>query len=263
MKKALITIIIAAFCFLIIMYCIQYIVDNGLKKAKEQYFTVWNDLYSSKINADVLILGGSRARLIISPKVLDSVLHTNSYNLGIDGGYFPIQNAMFKVYLEHNKKPKYIIQVADFFTFTNGTHLSNSEQFIPYIDDTIVRSMTSHYEEKFTKPELYFPLFKYNNHLNLIKEGIFCYFNLGHTATNKLYKGFGARGLGFDSFFAKRMKNESDFLRNNIQKDVDAEFLSYLEFCKNNNIKLIFVYVPVLSDASVLMKKDTSEITRK
>ncbi len=251
-------------CIMLLILCItQHMVDKGLTASKSQYFTVWNDAYQSRINADLLILGGSRARIVISPKVLDSVLHVNSYNLGIDGGFIPIQLAMLKVYLQHNRKPKYILQNVDFSTFSNGIHLSNSEQFIPYISDPIVREMTSHYQEKFTIPELYFPLFKYNNHLNLIKEGLLCYFHTGYRSSNNMYKGFSPRLLAFDNFFAMRIQKESDYLRNNIQPEVDSQFVDYLKFCKSNDIKLIFVYVPLLHDATALTSTDSSAVTRK
>ena len=228
-----------------------------------QLFAVWNAMYNSQINTDVLILGNSRAKLVISPEILDSTLHINSYNLGINGGFFPIQNAMFKAYVQHNKLPKYIIQSIDFTTFSNGPHLSNSDQFIPYIDDTLVRNIASIYEEKFTIPEIYLPLFKYNNHATQIKEGIFCYFNFGHRGTNSMYKGFSPTNTPFDNFFEERMKTDPDYLMNTIDKKVEAEFVSYLDYCKANNIKLIFVYCPVLQPVTRCLQPDTSAITRR
>lgn len=263
MAKATVRIFLFAFLVLLPLWILQFIVDKGLRKSKMQNYAVWNDVYQSRVNADVIINGGSRAKLVLSPKIIDSVLHTNSYNLGINGGYFPIQDAMFKVYLQHNKKPKYIIQNVDFVLFTNGPHLSNSDQYIPYINDTIVRNMADHYEERFTLAELYFPSFKYNNHFNLIKEGVYCYFNTGKRAANGLYKGYGATNTDFDDFFSKRIKNEADYLRNNIDKHLDAEFAAYLDFCKANGIQVIFVYGPVLQELMPLVTPDTSAITRR
>ena len=52
-------------------------VDAGLRKSRNAYFANWNDLYNSKINADLLIMGSSRAEFHISPKILDSLLTLN------------------------------------------------------------------------------------------------------------------------------------------------------------------------------------------
>ena len=43
-----------------------------------QYYTSWNEIYDARVNADVVICGDSRAKLTYSPKILDSVLGTNS-----------------------------------------------------------------------------------------------------------------------------------------------------------------------------------------
>ncbi len=263
MRLVLKKVILYACLFLTMLWLLQYFVDKGMRKSNIQNNAIWKDIYGSRINADAIIFGGSRAKLIISPKVLDSLLQINSYNLGMNGGYFPIQDAVFKVYLQHNKKPKYIIQNIDFNIFSNGANLSNSDQFIPYIDDTIIRNMASHYQEKFTLPEIYLPLFKYNNHPILIKEGLFCYFNFGHRGANKLYKGFGSRDIPFSDYFEVRMKKDADYLMNNIDKNLEAEFVSYLNYCKSNDIKLIFIYGPVLRPINRCFKSDTSEITRR
>jgi len=263
MKKALTNLLLFAFFSLPVLYAVQYIADTGLKQSKAQYFNTWNDIYNSKINTDVVICGASRAKLVISPKILDSVLHISSYNIGINGGYFPVQDALFKIYLQHNKKPKYIIQNVDFMTFTDGNNLVDAEQYIPYLSNPIISDLTDHYIQRYTWPEKHFPLFKYNNHFNFIKEGFSLYFHIGNHASNKLYKGFAPITTPFDDYFTLRMQKEGDFIRNNIQKNIDSEFVAYLDFCKANDIKLIFVYGPVLREARAFMRADTSAITRK
>lgn len=264
MRKALIKILIYTLILLLFFWGMQFIVDSGLRKSKMQNFAPWNDLFYAHMNCNLLILGGSRAKLIISPKILDSALKTNSYNYGINGGFFPIQNALFKAYLKHNPIPQYIVQNVDFTSFTHGTHLSNSDQFLPYRQDTDLSLMSDHYDEKFTLPEKYLPFFKYNNHLNLVKEGILCSLNKGKRATNNLYKGYGPMQPGtFDSFFAVRMSKDKDFVCNNIEVNVFDEFENYIKYCVNNNIKLIFVYVPILAPYNKMLIADSSNVTRK
>ena len=91
-------------------YALAYMVDAGLRKSRNSYYASWNDLYNSKINADLLIMGSSRAEFHISPKILDSALSLNTYNLGLSAWHFDMQYARFRMYLQHNLKPRYIIQ---------------------------------------------------------------------------------------------------------------------------------------------------------
>src|SRR4051812_41524192 len=129
MKRALVNGCVFIVVFLSILFALQYIVEKGLRKSHMQYYTSWNEIYDARVNADVVICGDSRAKLTYSPKILDSVLGTNSYNIGINGAMLPLQLARLKIYLQHNKKPKYIIQNVDFYTFADLGHIVDYEQF--------------------------------------------------------------------------------------------------------------------------------------
>ncbi len=243
----------------LLMYAVQYAVDRGLRKSKMQYFATWNDIYSGKINADVIVNGSSRAFLHISPQILDTILHLNSYNLGLDGWGFPMQFARFRIYLQHNKKPRYIIQSIDLDNFEDRKDLYSYRQFLPYLNDREIRDITSRYEGKFTFPEMYFPLFKYNNNLNLVKEGLFCYFNIGKVATNKLYKGFGPRSFAWDSSFERFKAAYPNGTVKPVQENAVREFEQFLNYCRDNDIKVIFVFTPILRE-ELAMEKNAGEI---
>jgi len=247
---------------LLLLYTLQCIVNKGLKKSRMQYYATWNDIYDGKINADVLICGESRAKLTYSPRILDSVLGMDCFNLGINGAHLPLQMARLKIYLQHNKKPKYIIQSVDFHTLCDEDHLVDYDQFLPYLDDTVLTNVINGYKERFTIPELYFPMFRYNNHLNLVKEGIFCYFGFKNRASSNLYKGFAGASFAFDDFFIKDMHKDADAIKNCIDPKIAEQFEDYLKFCKANDIKLVFVYEPVMKEVSYLVQPDSSAITR-
>ncbi len=65
----------------------------------------WEDVYRGEVNAEVLVLGSSRALVHYSPKILADSLSHSVYNLGMDGSYFPAQYLIFKKQLEHNSPP--------------------------------------------------------------------------------------------------------------------------------------------------------------
>src|SRR5665647_1612683 len=114
MKKFSIKVTAFFILFVISAYLLDYFISSGLKQTEEYRFQSWNDIVQSKINADVLIMGNSRAFSHYSPKIIDSILKTNSYNLGIGGHPFNVQYLKYKLYEEHNKKPQLIIQNIDF-----------------------------------------------------------------------------------------------------------------------------------------------------
>ncbi len=88
---------------------LHYITQKGLQKS---YFTsgCMPDIYNSRVNADLLFIGPSTTELELSPRIFDSTLKINSYNMGIAGQPFHLQKALFDIYIAHNRKPKTIVQ---------------------------------------------------------------------------------------------------------------------------------------------------------
>ena len=95
----------------------DYIISKGLRKCNLRQFQVWNDIYASNINGDWIISGNSRAWCSYSPKILDSVLHCNSYNIGIVGCPVNYQLFRYNTLIRFNPKPKYLIQNVDLYTY--------------------------------------------------------------------------------------------------------------------------------------------------
>jgi hypothetical protein len=159
-----------------------------------------------------------------------------------------MQFARLKVYLQHNKKPKYIIQDVEHLTFSDRDDVLDYEQFLPYINDTILAKATSRYKGKFTMPERYLPAFKYNNHFSLIKEGILSYLGASKT-TNVLYKGYAGKPVEWDGWFERFKKAFPNGKKEEVNPYVISQWQEYLNFCKANDIKVIFVFGPVLHEA--------------
>jgi hypothetical protein len=225
------------------LFVLNYITDKGLHKSNLPLFTEWNDIYASKANADVLINGSSRAWVHVSPKILDSALNTNSYNIGIDGWHFKMQYARFRVYMQHNKKPRLIIQSLDMTTLHNRSDLFQYQQFLPYLNDSIIWNATMGYRGHFNDFQRYFPLYKYNQNLRFIKEGVLAYLNHDRNPRVK-YKGYqGQNATWSDAFeiFKKENPNGSEV---EVDRSTCEDFEAYLSYCKQNNIKVVLVYSP-------------------
>jgi len=103
-------------------------------------------MYNGEINADIIINGNSKAWHHISPKIIDSVIGLNSYNLGIDGYDFMMQKAKFDMYSKYNKTHKIVIQIVGNSTLDKRDDLYQNIQFKPYINDPIIREITKKYK---------------------------------------------------------------------------------------------------------------------
>lgn len=253
MKRLLKNILLFLLLVFPLLYLLQMIVDAGLRKSRSDDFVVWTDIYSGKINAEVLICGASRAWVMTSPAILDSVLNVNSYNIGIDGWNFGMQYARFRIYCQHNIKPKYVIQCIDPSTFNKREDLYNYQRFLPYLNDSIIRRVTSEYKGAFTFSECYFPMFKYNNKYAYVKEGILAHW--GKEPKSKKYKGYYPNpnkwnAAEFNSFKASRPEGVLE----KVDTGTLLQFEEYLKYCRDNNIKLIFESPPVYYEGWALVK---------
>lgn len=263
MKKFISKSLVLCLLIVSVLYLVSYIVDRGLRKSKRLEYDQWTDIYRSNIGADLVFSGSSRTRFMVSPKVIDSIANTNSYNLGITGWTFDMQYARLKTYLQHNKKPRYIVQNVDAGIFERREDLYDYEQFLPYLDDTVLFNSCKNRVGEFTIPEIYFPLFKYNNNLDLIQEGFNCFFNTGRQYQTAAYKGFIPNNSEWNGAFEEFKKQNPEGRDFNILPEGEKLFENFLDYCNDENIKVIFVFAPEYHEAQLLPKNRESEIEVK
>jgi hypothetical protein len=238
--------IFALFALLVIsLYACSYMVDTGLRKSRNQYFANWNDLYSSKINADLLVMGSSRAEFHISPKILDSMLSLNAYNLGLSAWHFDMQYARFRMYLQHNRKPKYIIQNVDVYGFSKREDVADSPQFLPYIQDTILQKTIRGHKGEFDFYQRNIPLLKYKNQQKIAFEGFFDFMGFSNLYdTTSKYKGYRGNDYAWNKDFESFKKRFPKGAKYRFDKEVKRQFNEFLAFCQRENIKVFLVYAP-------------------
>ena len=225
------------------LYIVQKIVDEGMHKYRKGEYTVWNDIYSGNINADLIILGNSRAFVNISPLVLDTALKQSAYDLGVDGGDFNLAYTRFKVYLSKNKMPKTVILSVSTSDLERGIGIFNNQQFMPYLNDTIIRKGTANYQNSFTLADYYVPAMKYRSDPISYSVGFNLYFGKEVPNDDVRVRGYQARERVWDDSFENFKKLKKTYT---IKADTNLvkEFHELIKTCKANNVKLYFVYSP-------------------
>jgi hypothetical protein len=232
---------------LVLLYGLGVMVDKGRRKIKLEYTAV-NDIFNGKINTDLIITGSSRAAVHVSPAILDTLLKISTYNIGMSGWSFHMQYSMFRVYLKYNKKPKFIIQNVDELMFRDRENFYNYELFLPYTDDKIIREATKHYKGAFTFAELYFPLFKYNNKMNRALKGLrYFLFDVKEKPT-KTYKGFWYNEMPWGKTFDEYKRKNPKKYNSPIDISLVKEFSVFMQYCSQNDIKVILVWAPVYNE---------------
>ncbi len=160
MKKFLIN----SACFAAILWVFAIIADiyvsDNLRQSKERKYAAWNGIYNDTTCYDLVINGSSRAWVHYDPNILDSILHLNTYNLGIDGSGINRQITKYRKYCELHGQPKYLLQNIDIFTM-GCTFGYEREQFFPYFFyDRDLMHQADEYEH-FTLAEKYIPYYRY------------------------------------------------------------------------------------------------------
>lgn len=170
MKKFLIRTLVFVALATIVMTVLDLCLTTQLRQRHVGPYSCWTDIFHSRINADIVVLGNSRAWAHFSPAILDSTLHTHCYNLGHDGSAFNRQYTRYLLYREHNPKPRIILQNIDLATldFASGY---DQYQYFPYFNDADVRRWILPYEH-FSLADKFLPFYRYANYglQNLYKD---------------------------------------------------------------------------------------------
>ena len=225
-----------------ILSILGYVVDKGLQKSGFLNFAEWNDIRQGAIKADLIISGSSRAWVHVSPFILDTALHLNSYNLGFDGQNIEMQNLRLKFYEKYNGRPRTIIHCVDIYTLTRQDTLFYKEQFAPYLNDPIIREGTARLHG-FTLLDYFNPFTKYQYETRYIAMGVLEYFNIRHWKSTR-YKGYEGQDLPWDNRLElARKKYPIGWTLKPDDKSI-AVFDAYLKDCKENDVQVILVYPP-------------------
>lgn len=245
MKKFLVKLSLFIAPIFLLPYFFDVFISKNLKNSNrlaEKEYPTWNAIYEGKVNSDLLIFGSSRAWIHIDPTMITDSLGISSYNLGIDGHNFWLQNLRYRELLKHNKKPKYIICSLDYFTLKKNKDLYNSEQFLPYmLWNQEVKEATISYNG-FSSIDYEIPLLRYYGNYDAVETAL--RFSLGRLSNPiTRVKGYQGRAEIWNSDF-DNAKASMKSLEVTLDKATIVLFENFLKECKSNNIKLIFVYTP-------------------
>jgi hypothetical protein len=237
---------IIAFFLLIstLAFALDQTISTGLRGLDSSAFGVWNKIIQGRINADILVVGSSRALNHYDPSVITKTTGISSFNIGLNGAQIDMQLARLKTYLKYNKKPKILIYNLDLFTF----QLSHGEvydpgQYIPYLRESSLFEALKKVNPDIWKSKT-IPLYGYavdDLRFHWLR-GIAALF--GWKSKEDHPFGFNPRYTAWTKEFdAFSEKNQSGvFVK--VEADGVGALEGLAQLCAEQGIRLIFVYSP-------------------
>ena len=255
MKKYIKHILLFAIPILLVSVPLDFWFSGQLAKSKslaQGEIEVWNDIYSSNLNSEVLIYGSSRGWNHFDPHVLEQKFKQPIYNVGIDGYGFEMQHFRHLEILKHNKAPQTIIYSLDVFMFENQVNTYNSSQFLPFMFGSLDWHNELKQYEGFGWTDFYFPLLRYSGlkvELNEIAHQALS----PDTESNRI-KGFKA----IDKEWSNDLNEARAKFKNGITAKIDSNlvqlFDQFLAQCQEQQIQLIFVFSPEYIEGQEFVK---------
>ena len=139
------------------------------------------------MDADVVVLGNSRAVCSYNPYILDTVLGVNSRNFGVSAQPFGVSYLRWQLYHRNNRNSKMLIVNADFRELRMVSRGFEKEQYYPYMKDTLVKPYLDLYG--FTWAEKHIPMYRYRGDYKLMAIGIGEVLHIRHDRKGNYYRG--------------------------------------------------------------------------
>lgn len=217
-------------------------VSGGLRKTERGHFYTMNALMNKRMDADIVILGNSRAAGSYHPLVLDSILHVNSRNLGVSGQPFGVSWLRWELYRRNNKLPKLLIVNIDYDELRMISNGYEREQYYPYLSDTLVKPYLDLYG--FSWADKHVPMYRYRGDYKLIGIGLTELLGIRHDKKGNYYKGYSNPNEPWDG---ERLENK--LKSGDVKGCSDTRAVNLLEELLKQSVEdgfqVVFVYAPL------------------
>ena len=254
MKKFLLKILVLAVVVFVLAMGLDRMICSGLIRMDDYRFQDYRAMLEGGMDNDVLIMGNSRGKSHFDPYVIDSICQTNSFCIGVGGYPINVQHVKYKLYKEHNRKPRIIIQSVDHMTvnaFDDIRHQHQSEQFFPLIYDPVMRKELKRLGYGF--PELNIPLYRMFGYQKDIKNGLLEFSGLKHYVSRPAYKGHRAEEGEWDGTELENMVVHPV----DLSEEGQLAFESLMEEYAKDSVNVILVNSPMYAGAwEKLLGKD-------
>lgn len=222
-----------------VLFCINLCIDicasiylqsNGNRK-----YAGWNDVVNKSLDADLVVVGSSRAWVQYDSYVMDSILQIKVYNTGMDGCQLNRQIVKYDIYDHYQSvKPEYIVVNIDYYFTSGWTYGYEREQFFPFMLYPYYSGEVRRVEP-FSFAELCIPLYRYTTY-----KGLFDVLTEDYIRFD-IIDGF----TGMDWPWDASVFNEITTLHFEKDEKTMRMFEDFLSARKQEGVKVFFCYAPI------------------
>lgn len=256
MKKFLFTLGSLSAVFLILLFGVDYIIQEGLKTSNYREISKWNEVIQGGIDAEILIVGSSRASVHFDCEMIESRTEMSCYNLGFDGTNYELQEKMLDLYLKSNILPKRLVWVIDFHSFEPLDEFYGFEQLVPYQDQKEVSELLK--MNRISGPYLYsIPIVRHTFNPKMKSIGFQNYFNI-YSKGRPLTKGYNPQNIKWDGkfdHFQRMVKKEFTYQIDSLQF---LNFEKKLNDLQKRGADIQLIIAPIYHEAKEMISNANS-----
>lgn len=242
MRKFIIRVVIFVLPVVIISYPIDVFLSANLYRTGTIYGDVptMKQIYEGTINAEILIIGSSRAEMHFDPRIMEMRSGKTTFNLGESLVDWNLIQYRLETYLKYNQAPEYLVANVDaaMFKFVESNYLVRPH-YLPYM--LFNREFLKIYDVPFEN--YMFPLVRYIGHRKLFFDVIKLWARDSVIPPDNI-KGYSPVDQPFDDRHLARFK-EKDYSNLDIPPD---QFYQFLED-RLPKTTIIGVHTPILIDS--------------
>lgn len=224
-------------------------IQEGLKTSNYREISKWNEVIEGGIDAQILIVGSSRALVHFDCEYIQKATGKTCYNLGFDGTTFPLQKLMLELYLSGNTVPENIIWSLDYHMFSEAPDYYGFEQLVPYQENPYVSKMLSLHQTPDYQFEI--PVFRYSYNPKMKLIGLYSF--LGKYQRDPILKyGYRKQDKKWDGTFEEFKQNNPNGHSVNFEPRIFDQFLNFSEKLKKKSV-VAWVISPYYFDAKKMI----------
>lgn len=196
-------------------------------------FEDWHKLDS--INAETVVMGASRAFVMMDAGHLEKVTGRSTYVLANNGFDIFLLTQKFKHYLKTNSPPRNLVVTIDPFFLRKRNDLFDKKSFVKYIyhDEIGINKYLKEYEG-FSILEEVLPMYRYRGEYKGLLRNI-----IGQGPKLKRVNGFERRYKQWDATYSKSQE-PIDYILDEFYRLIELK-----DFCDSLKIKMIGVNMPM------------------
>lgn len=211
----------------------DYLFTKHLLNSNVRELEIWEDIINDRLNAEIVILGSSRAADHYQPAIIDSISGLSSYNLGQYGKTIEDDFIRYNMLKNYSKRfPKYFVWDIYFGSFAYSSKYYD-EQYTPFLLNKNIWYNVNRNSIHFSLFERYIPILRYWNKNMLYK---FDYLP-------DPYKGFVYNRADWNPDEMRKLQDSSIVFH--MEDALIKEFRSTIHKIKGNGSEVIVVFSPL------------------